>query len=129
ACRSCECAAFMTEDLAFHQVLWKRAAIYRNERTVRTRTEVMNGARKKFFARTRLAGDEHSGVASREPRHTPYFFQKLWALADNLFEPDILLESFYESAAAEADARLTLKTWHHLGRSQRRQKQIRRARL
>ena len=86
----------MTEDLAFHEILWKRAAINRNERPVRTWAEVMNRASKKFLASARLAGDQHSGVASRESRYAPYFFQKLWALADNLFEPDILLESFHQ---------------------------------
>src|SRR5882724_2609327 len=111
----------MAEDLAFHQVLWKRAAIHRNERSVRTRAEVMNSARKKFLASPRLAGDQHSSVAPCESRHAPDLLQKLWALADDLFEPDILLESFDESTAARANAYLTLKTWHHLGRSQWRQ--------
>src|SRR6266550_4605713 len=99
----------MAEDLAFHQVLWKRAAIHRNERPVRTRAEVMNGARKDLLAGARLAGDQHSSVAPRESRHAPDLLQKLWALADDLFEPNIFLESFHESAAAGTHARLTLK--------------------
>src|SRR6266481_2680764 len=110
----------MTENLAFHQILWKRAAIYRNERPVRTCTEVMNSARKELLASARLAGDEHSGIASRESRYTPYFFQKLGALADNLFEADLLLESFHETAGSQADSRLTLQTRQHVGSAQRR---------
>src|SRR6478752_5710849 len=111
----------MTKDFAFHEVLWKRAAINWNERTVRTCAEIMNSARKKFLASARLAGDQHSGVASRESRYASYFFQKLWALADNLFEPDILLESFHQSARPRADSRLALQTRQYVGSAQRRQ--------
>ena len=72
---------------------------------------------------------EISTVAShRANRGTyRYFFQKLGALADNLFEPDILLESFHQSASPRADSRLTLQTRQYFGSAQRRQQEIRRA--
>ena len=110
----------MAKDLAFHKILWKRTAINRNERPIRTRAEVMNSAREEFLAGTRFAGDQHRRVAPRESRDTSNFLQKLGAFTNDLLEADILLEPFHEIAAPGTDARLTLKTWHHLGRSQRR---------
>jgi len=67
-------------------------------------------------------------VAShRANRGTHRFFQKLGALADNLFEPDILLESFHKSGSPRADSRLTLQARQYVGSAQRRQQEIRRA--
>src|SRR5882724_11231671 len=111
----------MAKDLAFYQVFWKRTAINRNERPVRTRAQIVNGARKKFLAGTRLAGNQDRCVASRESRHASDFFEKIRALTNDLFEANIFFESFDDSAALAVDSRLTLKSWQYVRTSQRRQ--------
>ena len=124
-----ERAAFVAEDLAFHQVLWKRAAIDRNEWPVRARTQIMNGAREDFLAGAGLAGDQHRRVAPRESRYAPDFFEKRGALADDLFEADILLEFLHERIAAARDSRLAHQPRQQFGTPQWRQQKIRRAHL
>src|ERR1043166_7905417 len=119
----------MAKDLAFHQVFWKRTAINRNERPVRTRAKIVNGAREKFFAGTRLAGDQERCVASRESRHASDFFEKLGALTDNLFKPYVLLESLDEGTASRTDSRLTLKGWQDIATPQRGHQEICRSHL
>src|ERR1700747_3401876 len=95
----------MTEYLAFHQVLWKRTAINRNERSAGPRTQVMNRAGEDFLAGAGLARNQHRRIASRKSRDAPDFVKKRGALADDMFEADILLQLLDERIAAARDSR------------------------
>ena len=66
----------------------------------------MNRAGEEFLACARLARDQQRRITSRESRHAPDFVKKRGALADDLFEPDILLEFLHERIAAARDSRL-----------------------
>src|SRR6266513_2505135 len=101
----------MAEDLAFHQVLWKRTTICRNEWPVRARTQIMNRARENLLAGAGFAGNQHRGVAPRESRYAPDFVEKCRALTDDLFEANILLEFLQDRIAAEGDSRLPHQPW------------------
>ena len=54
-----ECALFVAEQLAFHQVFGKRRAIDLDERLVTPRRVKVNGARNQIFAHAALAGQQH----------------------------------------------------------------------
>jgi hypothetical protein len=70
-----ECAARMTEQLAFEERVGDRAAVDRDERAAAALAQVMDRARDQFFAGPGLAMDQHRGVARRnaadEPQHFP----------------------------------------------------------
>src|SRR5205823_14471568 len=120
-----ECAAYVTEYLAFHQVFWKRTAINRNERSVGPRTQIMNRAGEEFLAGAGLTGDQHRRIGPRESRHAPDFVKKRGALADDLFKPDILLQFLHQCIAAARDSHLAYQARQQFGTPQWRQQKIR----
>src|SRR5690606_10693948 len=63
--RAGECAALMTEPLAFNQVSWNCRTVHPNERPGATLTLVVNGSRDKLLACARLTGDQHARIAGR----------------------------------------------------------------
>jgi hypothetical protein len=66
----------------------------------------VNRARENFFAGAGLAGDQYRRIGPRESRYAPDFVKKRWALADDLFEPDVLLEFLHDRIAAARDSGL-----------------------
>jgi len=68
----------MTKQFTFQYVFSEGAAVYRNKGFILSRTAIVNGARKNFFACSGFAGKKNSGVGSRhfcpQGNCLPYFF-------------------------------------------------------
>ncbi len=72
----------MTEELALHQRLGQGAAVYGDERALRTLAALVDGARNDFFAGAALAGDEHARATTGHAPHEVHHGLHLLALAD-----------------------------------------------
>ena len=59
----------MAEELALEQVLRKRGAVDGEERPLRATALVVDGAREKFLAGPRFAGDEDRALGGGDLRH------------------------------------------------------------
>src|SRR5262249_51159662 len=106
---ACKRAALMAEYLAFDQVFGKRTAINRHERSVGARTQIMNRTGEDFFASSGLAGDQYRGITPRESRYAPDLIEKRGVFANDVFEPDSLLELLHQRVVGARDSRVTLQ--------------------
>jgi len=69
--RARERAFLMTEQLAFEQVAWNRAAIDRDERTSDTPGKLVDAPGDELFAATGFAADQHGAVVACDLAHEP----------------------------------------------------------
>src|SRR5690606_10224554 len=61
-----ECAAFVTEQLAFDQILRNGGAVDRDKRLRGTRAVLMNAARDELLAGSAFPRDKHGDIAERD---------------------------------------------------------------
>ncbi len=74
----------MAEELVFHQLRGDGAAVDGDERLLRPRAEVVEGARHQLLARAGLSRDEDARVAPRQERHLLDSGEKGGTLADQV---------------------------------------------
>ena len=60
--RAGECAPFMTEQFTFKQARGYSGAVYFDQGALAARAQIVNGARKQFFACARLAQKQNCGI-------------------------------------------------------------------
>ena len=90
AYRTGECAAGMTKQFGFKQLLRERATVNRNKGVLAARAGVMNCLREDLFPGSALAVDEHADVRLR---HHPRLFQQTQhhgAARDDRFPPGFI---------------------------------------